>query len=278
MTERKVEKSEEQWREELTEFEYHVLREAGTERAFTGELLNEERTGTYSCRGCGAELFTSTTKFDSHCGWPSFYEPKEDHAVELREDNSHGMKRTEIRSNRADSHLGHVFDDVERREFTGDLADEIGRGIRRRRHRHGDLRAGATLAERVHGQRGEDPTDPPARCPYPHPAVSHEPRLQQLSDDFARRGLKPFHTPAGTLMPEQAKDEIGLAAALACHSWHPVSRALVSAAHAGFHPSRAVHSAKPQPHRHLQRHIQLNCRFGLFKISIILGKAANCFG
>jgi peptide-methionine (R)-S-oxide reductase len=111
MTERKVEKTEEQWREELTEFEFHVLREAGTERAFTGELLNEDRKGTFRCRGCNAELFTSTTKFDSHCGWPSFYEPKEDHAVELREDNSHGMKRVEVLCRACGSHLGHVFED-----------------------------------------------------------------------------------------------------------------------------------------------------------------------
>ena len=112
MTERKVEKTEEQWREELTEFEYHVLREAGTERAFTGELLEEERKGTFRCRGCSAELFTSTTKFDSHCGWPSFYEPKEDHAVELREDNSGGMKRVEVLCRACGSHLGHVFEDA----------------------------------------------------------------------------------------------------------------------------------------------------------------------
>ena len=107
-----VNKSDEQWREELTEFEYHVLREAGTERAYTGELLEEHREGTFSCRGCGAELFKSVAKFESHCGWPSFYEPKEGDAVELLEDRSHGMSRTEVRCKACGSHLGHVFEDA----------------------------------------------------------------------------------------------------------------------------------------------------------------------
>lgn len=107
-----VNKSDDQWREELTEFEYHVLREAGTERAYTGELLEEKREGTFSCRGCGAELFKSMAKFDSHCGWPSFYEPKEGDAVELIEDRSHGMVRVEVRCKACGSHLGHVFEDA----------------------------------------------------------------------------------------------------------------------------------------------------------------------
>lgn len=107
-----VKKTDEQWREELNDFEYHVLREAGTERAYTGELLEEHRTGTFSCKGCGAELFTSTSKFDSHCGWPSFYEPKAGDAVELIEDSSHGMKRVEVRCAACGSHLGHVFEDA----------------------------------------------------------------------------------------------------------------------------------------------------------------------
>ncbi len=107
-----VNKSEEEWRNELTEFEYHVLREAGTERAYTGELLEESRVGTFSCKGCGAELFKSATKFDSHCGWPSFYEPKAGDAVELIEDRSHGMVRTEVRCSACGCHLGHVFEDA----------------------------------------------------------------------------------------------------------------------------------------------------------------------
>jgi peptide-methionine (R)-S-oxide reductase len=107
-----VKKTDEQWREELTEFEYHVLRQAGTERAYTGELLEEHREGIFSCRGCGAELFRSNAKFDSHCGWPSFYEPQEGDAVELIEDRSHGMSRVEVRCKNCGSHLGHVFEDA----------------------------------------------------------------------------------------------------------------------------------------------------------------------
>jgi peptide-methionine (R)-S-oxide reductase len=107
-----VKKTDDQWREELTEFEYHVLRQAGTERAYTGELLEEDREGIFSCRGCGAELFRSNAKFDSHCGWPSFYEPQEGDAVELLEDRSHGMSRVEVRCKNCGSHLGHVFEDA----------------------------------------------------------------------------------------------------------------------------------------------------------------------
>lgn len=107
-----VSKSEDEWREELTPVEFHILREAGTERPGTGELLNENRVGTFGCRGCGAELFKSETKFDAHCGWPSFYEPKAGDAVELIEDKSHGMSRTEVRCAACGSHLGHVFEDA----------------------------------------------------------------------------------------------------------------------------------------------------------------------
>ena len=107
-----VEKTEEQWRAELSEFEYHVLREAGTERAYTGELLEEGRVGIYSCKGCGTELFRSNAKFDSHCGWPSFYEPQDGDAVELIEDRSQGMVRTEVRCSKCGCHLGHVFEDA----------------------------------------------------------------------------------------------------------------------------------------------------------------------
>jgi len=107
-----VEKSEEQWRAELGPQEYAVLRQAATERPWTGDLLEESRVGTYGCRACGAVLFRAETKFDSHCGWPSFYAPSEDDAVELREDRSLGRTRTEVLCARCGSHLGHLFDDA----------------------------------------------------------------------------------------------------------------------------------------------------------------------
>jgi len=107
-----VNKTADEWREELNEIEFQVLRLAGTERAFTGELLDEHREGVFTCRGCGTELFDSDTKFDSKSGWPSFYEPKNAKKVELVDDASHGMVRTEVRCANCGSHLGHVFDDA----------------------------------------------------------------------------------------------------------------------------------------------------------------------
>lgn len=106
-----VEKTDAEWRAELTDEQYRVLRQAGTERAWTGELLDESRAGLYTCGACGNELFVSGTKFDSGCGWPSFYDAVRPEAVELLEDRSLGMVRTEVRCARCGSHLGHVFDD-----------------------------------------------------------------------------------------------------------------------------------------------------------------------
>ena len=106
-----VEKTEEQWLAELGPERYAILRKASTERAFTGELLDESRAGLYTCAACGNELFKSGTKFDSHCGWPSFYESINPDAVQLIEDKTLGMVRTEVRCANCGSHLGHVFDD-----------------------------------------------------------------------------------------------------------------------------------------------------------------------
>ena len=106
-----VQKTDEQWRAELGADEYAVLRQAATERPWTGELLDEHRAGLYTCAACGNELFQSGTKFDSHCGWPSFYKSIRPEAVELIEDRTLGMVRTEVRCARCGSHLGHVFPD-----------------------------------------------------------------------------------------------------------------------------------------------------------------------
>jgi peptide-methionine (R)-S-oxide reductase len=105
-----VTKTEEQWREELSPAEYQVLRQAGTERPFTGEYTDTKTQGVYACRACGAELVTSDTKFESHCGWPSFYTPLAGDSVEYIEDRSMGMKRVEVRCATCGSHLGHVFE------------------------------------------------------------------------------------------------------------------------------------------------------------------------
>ena len=106
-----VSKSEQEWREELSPAEYQVLRQAGPERPFVGEYTDTKTEGVYDCRACGAELFTSQTKFDSHCGWPSFYAPLAGDSVEYIEDTPLGMKRVEVRCAACGSHLGHVFPD-----------------------------------------------------------------------------------------------------------------------------------------------------------------------
>lgn len=107
----KVEKTEEQWRKELSPEQYHVLREAGTERAFTGAYWNNHDKGTYQCAACGLPLFSSATKFDSGTGWPSFYAPISETSVIEETDRTLGMVRTEVKCRRCGSHLGHVFED-----------------------------------------------------------------------------------------------------------------------------------------------------------------------
>ena len=107
----KIEKSDSEWRAELTPEQYHVLRQKGTERPFTGEYDHSFEPGTYRCAGCGAELFASDAKYDSGCGWPAFFEPAEGGAVDEETDVSHGMLRTEVLCASCGGHLGHVFPD-----------------------------------------------------------------------------------------------------------------------------------------------------------------------
>ena len=106
-----ITKTEEEWLTELGPERYAILRQAATERPFTGSLLEERGEGTFVCGACGAELFESSSKFDSHCGWPSFTHPDQQQNVRLLPDSSHGMNRIEVRCKKCDSHLGHVFED-----------------------------------------------------------------------------------------------------------------------------------------------------------------------
>jgi peptide-methionine (R)-S-oxide reductase len=107
----KIHKTDDEWRQELTPEEYAVLRQAATERPFTGQYVNTETPGTYKCAGCGQPLFTSDTKYHSHCGWPSFWDVIDEGKVETRTDHAHGMTRVEVVCSNCGGHLGHVFED-----------------------------------------------------------------------------------------------------------------------------------------------------------------------
>lgn len=108
----KLNKSQEEWQQELSDEAYKVLREGGTERAFTGELLNNKESGDYLCGACGNVLFSSNTKFDSGSGWPSFWDPMYKDNIEVHEDSQFGMRRVEVTCAKCGGHLGHVFDDA----------------------------------------------------------------------------------------------------------------------------------------------------------------------
>jgi len=107
----KINKTKEEWREELLPEQFRILREKGTERAFTGEYYKNKENGTYLCAGCGNELFSSEAKYESGSGWPSYWQPIEQNAIELQKDNSFAMVRTEVVCSKCGGHLGHVFDD-----------------------------------------------------------------------------------------------------------------------------------------------------------------------
>lgn len=107
----KINKSEEEWKKELSEAEYHILREKGTEKPWTGALLENKEKGVYECAACGNELYASDTKYDSGSGWPSFYDPITANAVDFEQDKSFGMVRTEVKCSKCGSHLGHIFPD-----------------------------------------------------------------------------------------------------------------------------------------------------------------------
>ena len=108
---RETRKTDAEWRQVLTPEQYRIMRQKGTEGAFTGQYWNNKDEGVYRCAGCGAPLFSSETKFDSRSGWPSFYAPLEQHNVEVEQDTSFGMRRTEVLCANCEAHLGHVFDD-----------------------------------------------------------------------------------------------------------------------------------------------------------------------
>jgi methionine-R-sulfoxide reductase len=111
MSDEKIQKTDEEWRKSLTPNQYRILRQAGTERPYSGQYWNHKEQGTYHCAGCGQALFQSATKFDSHCGWPSFFDGIDPTRITKREDNSYGMRRIEVLCSRCDGHLGHIFDD-----------------------------------------------------------------------------------------------------------------------------------------------------------------------